>query len=85
MSYTVYNFKTKKALKQAVTHYLEDKAQDKNSGEIKLYPVRCYNPGVGPDLSNFTGAVYLEGPHYPQPHKWYAQGEMKDGVLIKVK
>lgn len=71
MSYTITNFRTKKALKEAV------------KDGFKL--VRCYNPGLGPDLSNFTGIVYIEGPHYPEPHRWYAQGEMKDGVLIKVK
>jgi hypothetical protein len=32
-----------------------------------------------------NGTVFLEGPHYPQPHKWYAQGTMKDGVLVGVK
>lgn len=70
MSYTVTNFKTKKALKEAVT-----------AGK----KIRCFQPGLGPDLSNYTGTVYLEGPHYPEPHRWYAQGEIKDGVLIKVK
>ena len=70
MSYTITNFKTKKALKDAVA-----------SGEI----VQCYQPGLGPDLSNFTGKVYLEGPHYPAAHKWYAQAWMKDGIVVRVK
>lgn len=69
MAYTTKNFKTKKELKEAVT-----------SGK----DVRCYQPGLGPDLSNFTGRVYLEGPHYPQPHKWYAQAELVDGIVVKV-
>jgi hypothetical protein len=83
MSYTHYNFRSKKALKEAV--------EKQNKGE-KIFPgwslerkIRCYNPGLGGDLSNHTGKVYLEGPHYPEAHKWYAEGEMKDGVLIKVK
>lgn len=70
MSYTVINFKTKKALKEAL-----------KSGEI----IKCYNPGLGPRLDNFTGTVYLEGPHYPEPHKWYASGKMEDGKLVSVK
>lgn len=74
MSYTVINFKTKKALKEAVAKH---KAGDG-------YAIFCYNPGLGPDLSNYTGKVSLEGPHYPEPHRWYAQGEMVDGVLVKV-
>lgn len=73
MAYTVRNFKTKKELKEAVNDYF-------NKG-----PIKCYNPGLGPDLSNWTGSVYLEGPHAPLPHKWYAEGVMKDGVLVKVK
>jgi hypothetical protein len=72
MAYTCTNYKTKKALKDAVA-----------SGEV----VQCYQPGLGlgPNLSNFTGTVYLEGPHYPEPHKWYAQAVLKDGVVVKVK
>lgn len=78
MSYTVINFKTKKALKEAVEAFNKVDDQTKKA-------IRCFNPGLGPDLSNYTGTVCLEGPHYPEPHRWYAQGEMKDGVLIKVK
>lgn len=70
MSYTTNNFKTKKELKEAIA-----------SGK----DVRCFNPGLGPDLGNYTGIVYLEGPHYPKPHSWYAAGVMKDGKLVKVK
>lgn len=70
MSYTAHNFKTKKDLKEALANGKD---------------VRCYNPGLGPDLGNYTGKVGLEGPHYPKAHSWYAEGEMKDGVLVKVK
>jgi hypothetical protein len=45
--------------------------------------VEVFQPGLGEVPSN--GVVYLEGPHYPEPHRWYAQGEMRDGVLVKVK
>jgi len=31
------------------------------------------------------GTEYLEGPHYPAPHTWYAQVEMRDGFIVKVK
>jgi hypothetical protein len=70
MSYTTRNFKSKKQLKEAV-----------KAGEV----VRCYNPGLGPNLSNFSGTVYLEGPHYPEPHRWYAQVQLSNGVVVKVK
>jgi len=70
MSYTITNFRTKKALKDAVA-----------TGEV----VQCYQPGLGPDLSDFTGKVYLEGPHYPEAHRWYAEAWMENGVVVKVK
>lgn len=78
MSYTVINFKTKKHLKESVEF------RNKNPND-ELEPIRCYNPGLGPDLDNYTGSVALEGPHYPAAHTWYAVGEMKDGMLVKVK
>jgi hypothetical protein len=65
--YTTINFKTKKALKEAV-------AQGKQ--------ITIYAPGLGSPKTN--GREFLEGPHYPEPHKWYAQVEMKDGFIIKV-
>jgi hypothetical protein len=27
----------------------------------------------------------VEGPHYPEPHKWYAEVEVKDYIVVKVK
>ena len=69
MAYTVTNFKTKKALKEAVPTSV----------------VRCYQPGLGPDLSNFTGKICLEGPHYTKAHTWYAEAELIEGVVVKVK
>lgn len=66
--YTVTNFKTKKALKDAVA-----------SGQR----VTLYAPGLGEPKAN--GTEFVEGPHYPEPHRWYAQVEMKDGQVVKVK
>lgn len=45
--------------------------------------VRLFAPGLGAPAVN--GTEYVEGPHYPEPHRWYAQVEMKDGVVVKVK
>ena len=73
MSYTVQNFKTKKALKDAVAN------------PDKIDAVTCFNPGLGPDLAGFTGKICLEGPHYPAAHTWYAEAELKDGIVVKVK
>lgn len=64
--YTSVNYQTKKALKEAVA-----------SGE----PVTVYQPG-GLFPGKTDGKVYLEGPHYPQPHRWYASAVVKDGVVV---
>lgn len=67
MAYVSPNYKTKKALKDAL----------KEGKEVEVY-----QPGLGDVPEN--GTVYLEGPHYPKPHRWYAQGKMENGRLIKV-
>jgi hypothetical protein len=66
--YTVKNFKTKKALKEAVA-----------SGE----EVTLFAPGLGTPKEN--GTEHVEGPHYPAAHSWYAEVEVKNGKVIKVK
>lgn len=62
------NFKTKKLLKEAI----------KEGKEVIVYqPNDMF--GVGPP----TGTVCVEGPHYPQPHTWYAQVEAKNGKVVR--
>lgn len=65
--YVIPNFKTKKALKEALA-----------AGE----PVAVVQPGRG--SVPHDGRVSLEGPHYPEPHRWYASGIMEDGKLVRV-
>lgn len=68
MAYTVENFKTAKALREAF-----------KSGKT----IRVFQPGpFGPAIEN--GLVFLEGPHYPAPHSWYASGIVENGILIKL-
>ena len=67
--YATTNFKTKKALKEAV-------ASNKK--------VTVFQPG-GMFKGKMDGVVYLEGPHYPAPHTWYAEATIKNGVIVKVK
>lgn len=45
--------------------------------------VTVYSPGPFP--ANENGTEFVEGPHYPQPHKWYAQVTVKNGVVTAVK
>lgn len=69
--YTVKNFKTKKALREAIS-----------AGEqVRVYqPNNIFNKEIP-----VSGTVTLEGPHYPEAHRWYAQGVLENGVLISVK
>jgi len=69
MAYTSVDFKTKKALKEAVVQ----------GRKISIYN----HSGIFPTKDN--GIEFVEGPHYPKPHTWYAQVTMKDGVIVKVK
>ncbi len=48
-------------------------------------PVRYYQPGPFGGNEPKDGTFCCEGPHYPEPHKWYATCTAKDGVIIKVK
>ena len=46
-------------------------------------PVYIFSPGPFPAPQNGTASV--EGPHYPKPHSWYAQVEVVDGKVTKVR
>ena len=67
--YADRNFKTKKALKEAVA-----------KGETVGY----YQPGPFGGNEKRDGTIALEGPHYPAAHTWYAQATVKDGRIVKV-
>lgn len=45
--------------------------------------IQLYQPGLGPELSR-NGTVSVEGPHFPEPHKWYAEVKLKDGRIVKI-
>lgn len=68
--YTYENFKTKKALKEAVAN-----------GE----KIAIYQPGPFGGDDPEEGTFCVEGPHYPEPHRWYATVEVKDGYIVKVR
>ena len=44
--------------------------------------VRVYSPEPFPAKINDVEEV--EGPHHPEPHRWYARVELKKGLVIKV-
>lgn len=74
--YTVRNFKSKKALKEAVAAF--------NAGDT-TQAVHIYQPGPFGGNEPTNGRTALEGPHYPEPHRWYAEATLKDGCVIAVK
>jgi len=67
--YTMKNYRTKKEIKVDLAAGVR----------IGVYQPGPFGGGV------VNGTVYLEGPHYPEAHKWYAQGVAKDGILISMK
>jgi hypothetical protein len=69
--YTHTNFKSKAALKRALA-----------AGE----QIGIYQPGglFNRDPGQITGRVTLEGPHYPEPHRWYAEAMVEAGVIKRL-
>lgn len=64
-----WNPKSKKELRERV----------KAGGKVRVLAVE---PGERDDV---TGVVAVAGPRYPQPHRWYAQCEVVNGVVVSVK
>jgi hypothetical protein len=46
---------------------------------------KIYIFSPGPFSPKQNGTETIEGPQYPEPHRWYAQVTVKDGVIITVK
>lgn len=80
MMYAMTNYKTKKALKEAVA------ASPNGEG------VACFQPGpFGNTVADGENRC-CEGPHYPvpfillpAPHRWYAACTVRNGRIIKVR
>lgn len=45
--------------------------------------VSVFSPGPFP--AKRDGRESVEGPHYPKPHTWYAEVEVVNGLVVKVK
>ena len=68
-AYAYPNFKTKKSFKKAVRAGAEMRVMENTPiGGVKLE----------------DGVAFLEGPHYPEAHKWYAKVLLKDGKIVKI-
>ena len=71
MSYTVRNFKTKKAMKEAVA----------NGEQVETYQPNADMFGPA-HHGTMNSTVYLEGPHFPEPHRWYANARTDANCCI---
>ncbi len=74
MAYVSGNPKTKKQLKE----WIKQSNTDPDQGKIYVFQPGPFGPNVK------DGRVAIEGPHYPQPHSWYAEVEVKDGYIVRV-
>ncbi len=90
--YTDRNFKTKKELKAAVEAYNTlivpptlETALTGVGPHRSGRPVTYHQPGPFGGNEPRDGEFSVEGPHYPQPHRWYARVVAKDGIIVKVK
>ena len=89
--YALTNYRTKKEFKAAVKASQRTPAEPFTVGAILEVrdgtgpgePGRVYQPGgVFPGTS--TGDATVEGPHAPEPHRWYARVRIEDGRVVKV-
>ena len=84
--YATRNFKTKKALKEAVRDYNVIAALESPPTDVlKIAEVTYFQPGPFGGKELQTGTFCVEGPHYPEPHKWYATCKAVDGRIVSVK
>lgn len=68
--YVIPNFQSAKALKKAVM-----------SGErVTVFEAGPFARGMPA-----SGSGCAEGPHYPEPHRWYAGITYENGVVTSVK
>jgi hypothetical protein len=68
MAYTRTNYRSKKALREDLAAGVE---------------VEVYQPGpFGPNVPDGRHALY--GPHFPEPHKWYASVQVAGGKILKL-
>lgn len=68
--YANTNYKTKKSIREAI-------AKNGDAGGI-------HQPGPFGGTEPSVGVVSLEGPHYPEAHRWYARATIVDGLIVKI-
>ena len=97
MAYVDPDYPSKKAFREAINGSIRCQRCGKPAEDATalhgtpLHPFKpgelarpeTYNPsGMFPTTQNGTDVI--EGPHYPQPHRWYAKVRVEDGRVVKV-
>jgi hypothetical protein len=67
MAYCDVNFRTKRDLQAAVS----------SGRQLTVYTPGGFHPCPR------DGQVTVEGPHYPEPHRWYCRVTLANGVIVK--
>jgi len=85
MSYVQYDFPTKAALKRAVQALTDPQVTLSQADRVTLTRRLTITPtAVVPNAEPTDGTAFLEGPHYPKPHTWYAKVQLRNSVVVKV-
>ncbi len=71
MAYVYPNYPSKAALSRAIKAGLDT-------------ITACENTPAGQEPIQ-EGSCVLEGPHWPEPHRWYGQAVVKEGRVVSVK
>lgn len=45
--------------------------------------ITLFSPGIGEPKTD--GVEFVEGPHYSEPHRWYAEVRVSNGVVVNIK
>lgn len=69
MAYVLPNYRTKREFRAAVLCGVEHRPFAR-SGTFAIAK---------------NGWVTVQGPHYPEVHRWYAKCDVKDGVVTRVR
>ena len=80
--YCSINFKTKSQLVAAIKDNTERIDRKEAPKHIGVFQPNGDLFGVTPPNN---GWVAVEGPHYPQPHRWYARVRLEDGAIVEIK
>lgn len=86
MSYVRFNYPSKKAFKADVEALRATLNSGRHDAEAvaRRHRLTIQDTAIVPSGNPQNGEAFIEGPHYPAPHRWYAKVQVTDGVVTKV-